>query len=48
MHTHGPEPDQPPDVMQLLGTNGTSPTLFIIASDTDLRLAGERMQQTIA
>ncbi|MEV6138132.1 DUF5994 family protein [Nocardia sp. NPDC051990] len=48
VHTHGPGPDQPPDVMQLFGTNGTSLTLLIVASDTDLRLAGERMRQTVA
>ncbi|WP_030524644.1 DUF5994 family protein [Nocardia rhamnosiphila] len=45
---HGPAPDQPPDVMQLLGTNGTSLTLLIVASDTDLRLAGQRMRQSLA
>ncbi|WP_435828501.1 DUF5994 family protein [Nocardia testacea] len=45
---HGPAPGQPPDVMQLLGTNGTSLTLLIVASDTDLRLAGERMRHSMA
>ncbi|MFE3260052.1 DUF5994 family protein [Nocardia sp. NPDC059091] len=47
-HTHGPQPDQPPDVMRLFGTNGSSLTLLVVPSDTDLRLAGERMRQTIA
>ncbi|MEU7766506.1 DUF5994 family protein [Nocardia sp. NPDC049190] len=41
VHTHGPQPDQPRDVMRLFGTNGASLTLLIVASDTDLHLAGE-------
>ncbi|MEU1956771.1 hypothetical protein [Nocardia rhamnosiphila] len=45
---HGPAPDQPLDVMQLLGTNGTSLTLLIVASDTDLRRAGQRTRQSLA
>ncbi|MEU2035020.1 DUF5994 family protein [Nocardia amamiensis] len=48
VQTHGPEPGQPPDVMQLFGTNGTNLTLLIVPSDTELRLAGERMRQAVA
>ncbi|WP_040836163.1 DUF5994 family protein [Nocardia brevicatena] len=46
--TPSPEPDRPPDVMQLVATDGTSVSLLIVPSDTDLRLAGERMRQAVA
>ncbi|WP_228809034.1 DUF5994 family protein [Nocardia otitidiscaviarum] len=47
VNTHGPDPEQPPDIMEAFGTNGAHATLLIIPSDTDPRLAGERMRQIL-
>ncbi|WP_306357859.1 MULTISPECIES: DUF5994 family protein [unclassified Nocardia] len=47
VHTHGPEPDQPPDIMEAVATDGTQMTLLIIPSDTDPDRAGERMRQVL-
>jgi hypothetical protein len=42
---HGPTPDQPPDTMQLFGTNGTCLTLLVVPADTDPHLADRQMRQ---
>ncbi|ATL72263.1 hypothetical protein CRH09_32240 [Nocardia terpenica] len=45
VHMHGPDVDQPPDIMRMTGTQGTALTLLIVPFDTSPDQADNRMRQ---